>query len=403
MKKVLSVIILLAFFGSMIIMTGCFGGSDGIGAILAGAAFVLVITASGGSGAAAAFAANTKANLRSNISINSENINMKVYPLNLDGSKDTANVQTIASGSLATSVDANGKIQFRFDVPSNLSSFKQFQVEVYNGANLMTKGIRYVSDYSKSGDVPIEVNATSTAKVLLYEDWTTSSDYSDFEYTLQKSGANLDAVATKVDEQLNLFPTNKTVNYTTIKTDASYGSALTTVNTSTQYTNKVVVYNPSPNPQVMAFGTEGRQFSFENSTNVEPSFSEIGLSFFLWNDGTGYQPRLGNYFHFYPLNNQTSQEQVIAYAGASVTALDQANTVPSVWYTNSLQAKGSALAEGDVYYFRVKKENLYMYGAIKIGTITTYNNEYIITYHYKYNREYGNTNLNMSSTTASMQ
>ncbi|MDN5280292.1 MAG: hypothetical protein PWR01_4257, partial [Clostridiales bacterium] len=32
MKKVLSVIILLAFFGSMIIMTGCFGGSDGIGA-----------------------------------------------------------------------------------------------------------------------------------------------------------------------------------------------------------------------------------------------------------------------------------------------------------------------------------------------------------------------------------
>ncbi len=60
MKKLMCVLILVAFLGSMVVMTGCFGGSDGLG-ILAGVLVIAIaVSATGGSGAVA-FAANNRA------------------------------------------------------------------------------------------------------------------------------------------------------------------------------------------------------------------------------------------------------------------------------------------------------------------------------------------------------
>ncbi|MEW6711366.1 MAG: hypothetical protein AB1403_16195 [Candidatus Riflebacteria bacterium] len=82
MKKVISVLILVAFIGSMIVMTGCFGGDDGLGIGLAVFALAIIVS-SGGAGAPAVFAANTRADVRYTLSeaVDKSKVTIKIFPL----------------------------------------------------------------------------------------------------------------------------------------------------------------------------------------------------------------------------------------------------------------------------------------------------------------------------------
>ncbi|GAB4276468.1 MAG: hypothetical protein Kow0029_18460 [Candidatus Rifleibacteriota bacterium] len=207
MKKVLSVIILLSFLGSMIVMTGCFGGSDGIGAVIGAAVFVLAISATG-PGGAAAFAANNRASLRPSISITNDNVAIVVFPLDATGNK--VGTGTTISGANLTFDQTTNSVKGNANI-SIADGYNQYLVEVRSGNNVLLKGIKYLKTSQKTGTVNTSVNATSTAQVMLYEKWNTSATtrtYGTFEFNLSGSGADVNGIATAIGAALQANPTN---------------------------------------------------------------------------------------------------------------------------------------------------------------------------------------------------
>ena len=202
MKKLMCVMILVAFLGSMIVMTGCFGGSSG--AILGVALFVLAISASGGS-AAGAFAANLR-----EASLANDSITMIVQPLNNAGD-DTGTAITIPGTSITFDAATN---QFKADASIGVADgYNQYRVEVRAGAVKLVKGITFLKNAQKTGTVNATVNATSTAKVMIYDAWaaTNSGTFGQFDYNLNLDAAdiaNVNTLAGSVNTELNTNPTN---------------------------------------------------------------------------------------------------------------------------------------------------------------------------------------------------
>jgi len=201
------------FVGSLIVMTGCFGGSDGIGAILGAAVFVLAITASGGSGAAA-FAANQNPSLRPAISLTDAAAapTFKVYPLDAAGNK-VGNGTPIATDQISHD---SGNFKAELQIQDN---YTQYLVEVYAHGKLITQGIQSVPTTAKAGTntkIPTTVNPTSTAKTMIFNNWKTAGrgSYSDFSYNLDKANAaaagtvNVTAISNSIDGQLNTWAEN---------------------------------------------------------------------------------------------------------------------------------------------------------------------------------------------------
>jgi hypothetical protein len=200
MKKIMSVIILLAFLGSTIVMTGCLDGSDGVGAII-GAAFVIAIIASAGTTAAPAFAANVRGEIRPAISLAdpTANINMVVFPLDSTGAK-------VGTGVKVTGVtfdDTTKELKANY-TPSTNDGYNQYLIEVRSNNNLLLKGIKYLKDSEKAPNTTktAEVTATSTAKVFIYENWNTSATsrtYETFEFNLGGSTADVKSLAASIN------------------------------------------------------------------------------------------------------------------------------------------------------------------------------------------------------------
>lgn len=224
MKKLLSVFVLLTFVGSMLVMTGCFGGDDdGIGAIIGAAVFVLAISATGGSGAAV-FAANTRPSLRPAINYATANPTMIVYPLNLDGTKATATGYSIPKDKI-TVVDGN-----KFNAELRIQDdYTQYLVEIYASGTLITQGIQSVPLLQKTGEttkVNSTVNTTSTARTMLFNKWNTGAarrSYNDFAYNLNLSSADVNGIALQIDTSLNTWATTMVgqPNYTAADTTAT--------------------------------------------------------------------------------------------------------------------------------------------------------------------------------------
>lgn len=211
MKKLVSVFVLLMFVGSLIVMTGCFGGSDGIGAILGAAVFVLAITASGGSGAAV-FAANQNPSLRPAINIGADAAYIRVWPLKEDGTDATTTPYVINNADLTKDI-ANNRVTHQLRIEDN---YNQYRIEFYASGTLLTQAIKYVPTALKTGNaanLPILVNATSTAEVLVYNKWQTTAqrrNYSDFSYNLRKTGTvNIDGIAGSINTSLQAWTTDK--------------------------------------------------------------------------------------------------------------------------------------------------------------------------------------------------
>jgi hypothetical protein len=200
MKKVLSVIILLAFFGSMIIMTGCFGGSDGIGAVL-GAAFVIAIVASsGGSAATAAFAANTRTSLRPAIASTSTDVTMRV--LALDDKGQSIATYTIENSQITWNDEKNGidTISSKISIPD---SYNQYRIQVLKGTAVILEGMDFFKTSEKTGEKNLAVTASSTAKVMIYDKWNTSGTERNFDaFSAVVSPTDVDNLANNITTSL---------------------------------------------------------------------------------------------------------------------------------------------------------------------------------------------------------
>jgi hypothetical protein len=211
MKKLMSVFVLLMFVGSLIIMTGCFGGDDGIGAILGVAIFVLAISASGGTGVAA-FAANTKDNLRpaiSNISYEAAKPTMKVYPLDDLGNK-VGSGYDIATDKIDGKTNP-GSFTAELQIQDN---YTQYLVEVYAHGQMITQSIQSVPNTMKTGastKISNKVDMTTSAQVRVFNKWNISSTrrkFSDFKENLDKvptATLAVSAVATDVENAIKIW------------------------------------------------------------------------------------------------------------------------------------------------------------------------------------------------------
>lgn len=201
MKKMMCVLILVAFIGSMVVMTGCFGGSSG--GILAAAVFVLAISASGGS--AAAFAADLRA---AGASITNHEITMIVQPLDSTGAV-TGTAETITESSIT--YDETTK-QFKTNKSVNIADgYNQYRIEVKAGGVTLVKAIKFLKDSEKTGDVPVAVTASTTAHVMVYDKWTATnqSTFGQFLYNLDDADKNaIETLAGKIDTELNANTTN---------------------------------------------------------------------------------------------------------------------------------------------------------------------------------------------------
>lgn len=206
MKKVISVFIILAFVGSMVVMTGCFGGSDGV---LAGlAVFALAIVISGGTGAPAVFAANTRADIRYAISqaADKDKISVKIFPLK-DGVEQGTGLDVPASQISWSEITAgSGNYQLKATPQiSQADGYNEYRIKVYYNNNVILQGVKFLETAQKTGTQNVEVNPTSTAKALVYDNWLTTKTpavktYEAFEFNL--GNTSVAAVQTQIETEL---------------------------------------------------------------------------------------------------------------------------------------------------------------------------------------------------------
>jgi hypothetical protein len=321
---------------------------------------------------------------------------MRIIPLDAQGVQVAAAVKTIAKADI-TYDDATKTIKANPEI-STTDGYNQYLVEVRAGNNVILKAIKYVYSTQKNGNqIPLTVDVNSTAEVLTYDLWkanaatagATSYTFADFKANLAAANqANFTTLVNNIQTELD----TDTVNADLSTVAGANAAALSVSNNTPANVQTVLQWNQAA-PMVF----RGHEIYFEDQDWGPANEDLIGLSFFSYEVISVYSHRLGNFFHFFPRPNQAADNTaVIAYAGQNVNALNQANSAAGLtWHTNSLLAKGSEMAVGDVYYFRVEKDaGVFMYGAIKVDAILAQQADQAnLEFSYKYNRNVGDTNL----------
>lgn len=388
MKKLLCVMILLAFVGSTIVMTGCGSSGGGIGAIFA-AVFVIAIVASAGTGAPAIFAANQKPNYRTsiaaNITVSTTPTYLKIIPLKDNGDDETSDKHVTVQVEAANV--SNGVITR--DVEVNDLGHKQYRVEVFvkDAADKEVPLLMCIRSLpTKAAKETFTIDLKTTAKALTYVKWheTNKLPYVDFEYNT--TSTNFTTLEGQIQTEFNKAAGAKIGDQTIPDVTAKALVA--------EVKNRVVM---NRHELYLVTDEEPNQYG-------PPALDRIGLSFFGVSVGTTTDFRLGNYFHFYDKdgnkNATPNDTKIIAFAGNGI-ALNTANTVPTeaAWTTNSAAAKGNqAIAAGDVFYFRVQNDGRWQYGVIKVNSITPkphHIDETDLNFDMKFQRIVADTNLTL--------
>ncbi len=270
MKKLMSVFVLVTFLGSLIVMTGCFGGDDGIGAIIGAAVFVLAISASGGTGAAV-FAANTRDSLRpaTSISFAATTPKIVITPLNADGT-EAASSYTLTSDKLTAPTNAGDPIKAEYQISDN---YNQYLVKVYAKDQLIHQGIQHVATGQKTGastKINLTVDKTSTAKAKVFSNWNktaTRRSYSDFSYNLTAANiTTINSIADNINAALVTWVStdmSAAPNYTTVDNDAA--------KEADKVTGTTAVYSISG--YVTQVDGAGSSNAYVYVTSTNPSFS----------------------------------------------------------------------------------------------------------------------------------
>lgn len=307
MKKLMCVLILVAFLGSMVVMTGCFGGSSG--GILAAAVFIIAISASGGS--AAAFAADLRA---AGASLTTHEITMVVQPLDAAGA-DTGTAMTIDESSIT--YDATTK-EFKANKEIDIASgYNQYRIDVKAGGKTLVQSVKYLKDSEKTGTQAAKVDTTSTARTMVYKKWAAlkSLNYGQFEYNLTLDNthtASLTALVTTIDTELNTNVTNP--DYTAAQTSAD----LIAPNVTTQavpytvsgYITAADLTSGQSDAWVYIYSDEAMLTMVNHVTTTNGNFS-VSLS-----DGTYYFKPMKE------LHTYTPTSTKVVVSGADVTGVN---------------------------------------------------------------------------------
>ena len=289
MKKIVCVLLLVAFLGSTVIMTGCFGGSD---SVLGIALFALAITASGGS-AAGAFAANVRG---ASIATTSYEITMVIQPLT-DAGEPTGAAITIPETDItyaAGTYTATKNIE--------VSATNQYRIEVRAGSKMLTKGIKYLRAKEKTGTQNTTINTTSTAKAMVYEEWVNnvaSASFGKFEYNLNATdNTNITNLGNQVNINLNAAPISP--DYSTLPATAqTYANGVTT--------NPILYSMLGEVKAVDGTGANGHTITVTGTSLSEPIITTTSNgSYEVWNLPAGtytVTPSMAN--HTYTPTNAT--------------------------------------------------------------------------------------------------
>ena len=200
MKKLMCVLILVAFIGSMVVMTGCFGGSDGLGLTLGILAIAIVVASSGG-GAAPVFAANTRASERPAImgAVTSSK-RFRGIIKNAQNVEIPATVGFNAENKLTieasvTADSSNG--QYTVEVfPINEATEEPFADPIYKHHFVKNVAAGATENYAENRDL-----ASDTAEALIYDNWNEAN-----KPTIDKTyiaPASINTVAASLTQQLN--------------------------------------------------------------------------------------------------------------------------------------------------------------------------------------------------------
>jgi hypothetical protein len=280
MKKILSVIILLAFVGTTIVMTGCLGGDDGVG--IAIAAFTIAIVASsGGSAATAAFAANQRPALRPAIASTSTNISMRV--LALDDAGTTQKTYEIKNNQLTWNDQTNGIDTIESNFQPN-DSYNQYRVQVIYNGNVILEGMDFYKTSERGPNLKetINVTATSTAKVMVYDKWNTSGTERNYDlFNDNLSTTDLDFKALVASITTNLGSDTYGVDYSSIVNNVSLPTETTAKFDVTGY---VTAADGSGSTGTMVYAYDANDT--ERNNMISHGYSENGEFTLLLENGT---------------------------------------------------------------------------------------------------------------------
>lgn len=213
MKRFLCLSLVCCFVGSLLLVSGCGSSGGGVGAILGAAAFILAVTASGGTAgpSVVSFAASVRPNTQASVlaaartfTLATDSLKVRVTPLvngaPQPGAKEFTPIINPADGS-------------QIIAECNLTGAGDYRVEIIGGASGTTllKGVTTVSANVQEGaTVPSAVNPDSTAKALTYEKWVDSGagkSFTTFEHNLDEwatASAALTALSDEIVQKLDL-------------------------------------------------------------------------------------------------------------------------------------------------------------------------------------------------------
>ena len=199
MKRFISLFLIVAFLGSMMVMTGCFGGgSGGIGAIFAGVLVIAIVASSGGAGAAA-FAANVhhkpnaaivaasratvkyKARIKINGNLATETTNLTIT--------DELNPQTITGNITVSPGTSNPQVSVEI-LPASSTTDQPFLKQYF---------VATVAD-GQTTNATSNVTTAETAKALAYDQWSGASANPITAFA--PAAASLTALQTAIENQL---------------------------------------------------------------------------------------------------------------------------------------------------------------------------------------------------------
>jgi len=185
MKKTLSFLVIFAFLFSSVFTTGCFDSKNGIFSTRALGFFglALVVAASGGSGAAVAFAANVRGVAISTLSLADNEVKVKIY----DYTGNTKGTEPLVE-AVPTFVPASDPASHTFvlnttaEDEANLTGKKQLLIEVEANKDGVTEVIMSaVYHTNKFVDLrDVTVDFASTALKVGYEKWLETNSGKDF-------------------------------------------------------------------------------------------------------------------------------------------------------------------------------------------------------------------------------
>lgn len=209
MKKFMCVLILVAFMGSMVVMTGCGGGSGF--SIVAGILTIAIIASATGGAAPVAFAANTRGAERPALIAQSTKRRFlaKIKPYGQAEQEAAVTVNSAGNLELEQSITANSSNgQYAVEIyPVDETTDAAMDEPIYKHYFVQSVGGGTTETYPPAAEKTRNI-ASDTAKALIYDKWSeTETDIPTIDKTLIDL-TDIASLAKEINEDLSDIATD---------------------------------------------------------------------------------------------------------------------------------------------------------------------------------------------------